>query len=88
MNLEMGKEKNFCFKEATFTYKQMSSYLDNRVKGLMKDITQQTSLIANFSFSTGDTVKTADGFTLSPGNAGTWRTTFTAYRPDSLRGKV
>lgn len=54
----------------------------------IKDRTQHTSLIANFSLSTGDTIKTADGFPLSPGDAGTWRTTVAAYRPGSLRGRI
>lgn len=49
---------------------------------------QQTSFITNFSLSTGDTVKTARGFPLSSGNAGTWRATVAANRPGSLRGKI
>ena len=55
---------------------------------VIKDRTQHTSHITNFSLSTGDTVKTADGFPLSPGDARTWRTTVAAYRPGSLWGKV
>lgn len=50
-------------------------------------MTEHTCLITNVSFSTGNTVVTADGFSLSPGNARTWATAVTAYRPDTLRAE-
>lgn len=49
---------------------------------------KHTSLITNFSLSTGDTVITADGFPLSPDDASTWWTAAAAYRLDSLIGSL
>lgn len=82
-NLVMNREHNFYFIEAKMLNANIKIYVWIKNKE-----GKHTSLITNFSLSTGNTVITADGFPLSPDDASTWWTAAAAYRLDSLTGSL